>query len=67
MSLKHEFTCDECKKKVKSNWNGAHHLPPKNWVQLYCPNEARMMSIHLCDKCRPAVKKYEYEIEGGGE
>lgn len=57
MTAIHEFKCDGCRKKIKAYYNGEHWLPPTGWVEIMDSDRAELTGDHLCEKCRPKVKK----------
>lgn len=61
MSEIHQFKCNGCNRRVPSNYNGEHHLPPTDWVTFYDINKAEMLDQHLCPDCRPKFKKLKEE------
>lgn len=56
MSIIHEYKCDKCEKRISAKYNGAHYLPPKEWIAIYSDERAELTGEHLCEKCNPLRK-----------
>lgn len=61
MTLVYEVKCDTCKLKANLKYNGEHWLIPKDWVCLYDDHLAEKTGEHLCQACRPKIKKKPQE------
>jgi hypothetical protein len=57
--IEHTVKCDECKKKVKLEWNSAHWLTPRGWVTMYCETDAATLNSHLCPDCKPKIHPHQ--------
>lgn len=63
MSRINAFKCDSCFNQADANYNGAHHLPPSGWLDLYDSNLAKFVG-HLCDICVHNITKTMNKNQG---